>query len=243
MANPIKKGIQKIYKKHKKNKLEKSQGVYKEWEKEKEGSVDFFEKKLQKGSMDKRLNPEAKLRKDVRGYLPKEQKDLKLLDVGAGPITRLGYNWEDRRLHIEAVDVNGDLYRKLFEKHNITPPVVTKNSEAEKVHELYEKETFDFAFSRNALDHCYDPLQAIKNMVDLIKPQRYALLLHRRNEGLSQGYRGAHLWNFDVEKDQAILYNPSKKYKLQEELSGVEVQYKLEKTQKDEWVYVEIFKK
>ncbi|NBG88392.1 methyltransferase domain-containing protein [Isachenkonia alkalipeptolytica] len=243
MVNPIKKAVQKVYKSLKKNKLENSEGVYNEWAKEKEGSVDFFEKKLHKGSMDKRLNSKAKLRKDVRGYLPKDQKELKLLDVGAGPITRLGYNWEDRIIHIEAVDVNGDLYQKLFKKHNITPPVITKNSEAEKIHELYEGETFDFAFSRNALDHCYDPIKGIKNMVDLIKPQRYAVLLHRRNEGLSQGYRGAHLWNFDVEQDQVIVYNPSKKYKLREELSGVEVQYKLEQTPKDEWIYVEIFKK
>jgi len=243
MTNPVKKTIQKVYKRYKKNKLEESGGIYKEWEKEKEGSVDFFEKKLKKGAMDKRLNPEAKLRKDVRGYLPREQTELKLLDVGAGPITRLGYRWGDRKIQIEAVDVNGDLYQELFQKHQITPPVVTKNSEAEKVQELYEANTFDFAFSRNALDHCYDPIKSIKNMVELIKPRRYAVLLHRRNEGLSQGYRGAHLWNFDVEQGEVIVYNPSKKYKLKEELPGAEVHYKLVEKSEEEWIYVEILKK
>ena len=242
MGNPAKKVFQKIYKKYKKKRLTEGQGIYKEWEKEKEGSVDFFEKKLQKGAMDKRLNPKAKLRKDVREYLPKDQKELKLLDVGAGPITRLGYHWKDRRIHIEAVDVNGNLYQELFKKYQITPPVVTKNSEAEKIHELYEPETFDFAFSRNALDHCYDPIKAIKNMVKLIKPQGYVVLLHRRNEGLSQGYRGAHLWNFDVEQNEVVVYNPANKYKLGEELSDVKIQYKIEKTPKDEWIHVAIYK-
>ncbi len=243
MANPAKKLIQKMYKKYKKQKLTEGEGIYKEWEKEKQGSVDFFEKKLKKGAMDKRLNPKAKLRKDVREYLPKDQKQLNLLDVGAGPITRLGYIWGDRDINIQAVDVNGNLYQELFNKHQITPPVVTKFSEAEKVHELYEPATFDFAFSRNALDHCYDPIQSIKNMVTLLKPQRYAVLLHRRNEGLSQGYRGAHLWNFDVEQGEVIIFNPAKKYKLQEELSGVEIQYKIKETKKGEWVHVAIYKK
>ena len=243
MANPVKKAVQKVYKKYKRRKLKGSDGIYKEWDKEKEGSVAFFEKKLLKGSMDKRLNPKRKLRKDVRPYLPKDQKNLRLLDVGAGPITRLGYKWGERKIDIEALDVNGDLYREMFQKHQVTPPVITKTSEAEKVDELYEEDSFHFAFSRNALDHCYDPIKAIQNMVKLIKPGCYVLLLHRRNEGHSQGYRGAHLWNFDGVGEKVVVYNPSVKYDLQQELPGTEVQYRLRDTEKDHWIYVEILKK
>jgi SAM-dependent methyltransferase len=243
MANPLKRIIQRFYKVYKKKKITGSEGVYKEWDKEKEGSVAFFEKKLLKGATDKRLDPDRRLRKDVRRYLPKDKKELRLLDVGAGPLTRLGYRWGERKIHIEALDVNGELYRELFERHQVTPPVVTKTSEAEKVNELYEANTFDFAFSRNALDHCYDPIKGIKNMVELIKPGSYALLMHRRNEGHSQGYRGAHLWNFDAEGEEVIVYNPSVKYTLSKELDGVDVGYRLRKTEKDEWIYVEIYKK
>ncbi len=34
---------------------------------------------------------------------------------------------------------------------------------------MFEPETFDLTFARNALDHSYEPIRVIRNMIGLVK--------------------------------------------------------------------------
>lgn len=241
-GSPLKEVLRRGLGKLQKKRLKDHDRRKEQWSRDKGGSVEFFEQKLLSGKMDKLLDPNREVRKDLRPYLPRDQKTIAVIDVGSGPASRVGFRWEDRILVVEAVDVNGDEYMDMFKKHGITPPAETKKGEGEELHTLYSPNTFDLAFSRNALDHCYQPLKAIQNMVDLVKPSRYVILLHRRNEGEAMGYRGAHLWNFDEEEGRAILHGPGEKYVLSEALEGVRLEHRLVTDKKYEWIYVIIQK-
>ncbi len=41
--------------------------------------------------------------------------------------------------------------------------------EGEQLLTMFEPETFDLTFARNALDHSYEPIRVIRNMIGLVK--------------------------------------------------------------------------
>jgi hypothetical protein len=59
----------------------------------------------------------------------------------------------------------------------------------------------------NALDHSYDPLRGIQQMLEVVKPGHYVLLLHKVNEAENQNYKAFHQWNFCAEEGRFIIWN------------------------------------
>jgi hypothetical protein len=53
---------------------------------------------------------------------------------------------------------------------------------------------------RNALDHAFDPLEGILQLLHVTKPGGFVLLRHAQNEGVVGKFRvGLHQWAFDVD--------------------------------------------
>ena len=171
-------------------------------------------------TIDTYLNPDKELNERIRKHLDPEKKNIRILDVGSGPVTKLGYNWGNRDIEIEAVDVNADNYIEKLKEHNRSPGdlFTLKQGKAEELSELYEEKVFDVIWSSNAIDHGYNAMKAIEEMSKLVKPGCFILLKHFRNEGKEQGYSSGHLWNFDCVDGKVIISNPSKEYVVNEEL-------------------------
>jgi SAM-dependent methyltransferase len=144
-----------------------------------------------------------------------------LADVGAGPLTWLGKSSPGRTVKITAVDPLAEHYNRLIREFGITPPIRTETAEAERLLEVLPADHFDLAHARNALDHSYDPLTAIRQMVAVVKPGCYVVLQHRANEGQVQGYEGLHQWNFCVEDGQFIIWDRWKRIAVQDHLAGL----------------------
>lgn len=156
-----------------------------------------------------RLAPDTEVRDPiVRAELERSQaEEVSILDVGAGPVTALGYRYPGKRLTIVPIDPLADEYERLLRNAGLDPPIPTIQVAGEALLQHFGPHRFDMAYAVNALDHSADPFTIISNMVDVVRPGGVVLLRHKRNEGESARYGGLHQWNFDVVDDSLILWN------------------------------------
>jgi SAM-dependent methyltransferase len=134
-----------------------------------------------------------------------EAAEIRVLDVGAGPLTQVGTNWPGKIVHITAIDPLADAYTALLKKYRIVPPVPTLRCEAECVAERFGESSFDLVHARNCLDHSYDPLLAIRQALVVVKPCCYVYLEHEQNESTKESGRGLHKWNFHAVSNEFVI--------------------------------------
>ena len=134
----------------------------------------------------------------------RRQRQISVLDVGAGPLTGFGHKLRTPRthnhpaasLHVTAVDPLGKTYDELLRKHGVAPPVRTQTVMGERLEHAFGHNKFDLAFSVNALDHSMDPLRVLRQMIRVVKPGRNVYVQTYANEAHMGHYRGFHKWNF-----------------------------------------------
>jgi len=147
-------------------------------------------------------------------------EEVAVLDVGAGPCSVMGNVWEGRKVKVTAVDPLAEEYAEQLERAGRFPPVRTIKGYAERLGEQFAPGTFDFMFSHNALDHCFDPVTAIRQMILVGKPRACIQLEHRADEGEVENYFGLHQWNFRAEEGRFIIWNKSERHDMSELLKG-----------------------
>jgi SAM-dependent methyltransferase len=169
-----------------------------------------------------RLDPEAEIRDPlVRAELERNPaEEVSILDVGAGPVTWLGYRYPGKTLTIVPVDPLADEYDRLLREAKLDPPIRTVRVAGEALVEHFGSRKFDIAYATNSLDHSADPFTIISNMVAVVRPGGVVLLRHKRNEGDSARYGGLHQWNFDVVDDALIVWNEVAQVNVGSELEG-----------------------
>lgn len=142
-----------------------------------------------------RLDPDTMLQPRPAALLPAAD-DVTILDVGAGPLTYLGKKVMDKRVTVTAVDPLADEYDAILAKYSVVPPVRTEKLPGEQLTSRFGPNVFDLVFARNCLDHAYDPVEAIRQMISVAKPGGYVLLEHHPNEADHARNAGLHQWNF-----------------------------------------------
>jgi len=130
---------------------------------------------------------------------------LRVLDVGAGPMTMFGWTHPRKQIELEATDALAKEYDVLLLKYGITPPVRTIYAEAEKLTQHFASGMFDFVHAQNSLDHCAAPHVAICQMLAVAKIGATVSLNHAENEGANENYAGFHQWDFTVENGNFII--------------------------------------
>lgn len=153
-----------------------------------------------------RTNPEFELQPELRALIKApEASRIRILDVGSGPLTRIGKKWTNRQIEITATDPLAEKYNALMKRLALPLLVPVVAVHAEKLTESFPKNHFDLAYASNCLDHSYDPLVAIKQMLHVTKPGCYSYLWHFANEGKKARYTGLHQWNFDVVRNEFLI--------------------------------------
>lgn len=135
------------------------------------------------------------------------KRDISVLDVGAGPVTKIGFRYPGTNLAIVAVDPLANEYARLLEAAGLEPLVKTLPVAGEALIERFGPRRFDIAYANNSLDHSVDPLAIITNMVGVVREGGSVILRHARNEGEERRYEGLHQWNFDVADGDLIVWN------------------------------------
>jgi SAM-dependent methyltransferase len=166
----------------------------------------------------RRLDVDAPLEEPlIVDRLPQVDADpVAILDVGAGPLTCLGKRYPGRSLAIVPVDALADEYDRLLAEFGVEPPVRTELCPGEELLDRFRPDTFDLAYARNSLDHSYDPVTILRNMLAVVKPGGFVVTRHVRTEGEHQSYSGLHQWNFDLEDGRCVLWGKATKHDVAE---------------------------
>jgi SAM-dependent methyltransferase len=136
------------------------------------------------------------------------QARVSILDVGAGPVSAVGYRLAGKSVSLTAVDPLADQYDRLLAEAGVVPPVRTERVDGEGLLAHFGPDRFDLAYSRNALDHAVDPVAIIRNMLGVVRSGGHVILRHVRNEALRQGYVQLHQWNFDEREGRPVIWRP-----------------------------------
>lgn len=120
---------------------------------------------------------------------------VRILDVGAGPITEMGYRLEGFDLSIDATDPLAPSYAALLAEHGVSPPVATRFAPMEDLRLFVPEAAYDLVHCRNALDHSLDPVRGIEQMLAAARVGGVVMLLHYGDEAEREAYTGLHQWN------------------------------------------------
>lgn len=159
-------------------------------------------------NMDFRLDKNAKIQDYIVAYL--NHYNGKILDIGCGVITSLGkvFSHGDdfyTELDITAVDILADEYNELLNKHELIPPIKTIKGSYETIVEQFGEHSFDLVHSRNSLDHCHNPIEAIDAMLKVCKNEGYIFIQVYENEAQRNNHQGLHQWDFSIINDKLFL--------------------------------------
>ncbi|MGH8961148.1 MAG: class I SAM-dependent methyltransferase [Jatrophihabitantaceae bacterium] len=145
---------------------------------------------------------------------------VRILDVGAGPLTILGKRHPTRRLEIVATDPLANQYDLIFGQFGIAPPVRTRQCRGEDITSVFGQRAFDIAHARNCIDHSARPMDVIDSMVAAVRPGGTIVLRHYRSEGQRTGYATLHQWNFDVQNGRLVIWGRRRRYDVARRLEG-----------------------
>jgi hypothetical protein len=164
----------------------------------KEGKLDWLKEQVNSRPLDSNIENDIK----------KLTGSIRILDVGAGPVSVAGIASMNPGLHItrDCTDPLGDIYTKLLEEQGISSPTYISKP-AEELDEVLSPESYDYIFCRNALDHSFDCPRAIKSLLSLLKPGGVMRLRHYENEGIYANYSGFHRWNFMEAGGEGLLFS------------------------------------
>jgi SAM-dependent methyltransferase len=121
------------------------------------------------------------------------ERTTRILDVGAGPQTLIGHAGAPGPVEIVAIDPLADEYNTLLDRYGFKPRVRTRKGEGERLSEL-GLGRFDIVFSQNALDHTYDPVRVIREMIAVCDGVLF--FAGSANEAVKEQGEGLHQWNF-----------------------------------------------
>lgn len=154
--------------------------------------------------------------------LPSSNEAVQVLDVGAGPITKVGKIMEGRQVIIKSVDYLAHAYNIMLKDLGIISPVMTEFGLAERLSEDNPEDFYDVVVCSSALDHVRDPVKCLSEMLSVCKPGGHLFVSVQRNEGERNNYDGFHNWNFDRAEDgRAVLWNRYARFDLAEMYRGI----------------------
>lgn len=155
-----------------------------------------------------RLTPSAPLLHEVARRLPRGVSEPVVLDVGSGPLSRIGRRVDDStRPRVIACDPLMNHYLRLLRENGLSPLTECLEAPAEDLSAYFSPNFADVVHCSNALDHSFDPIRGIEEMLYVAKPGAAVVLLHATNEAENENYEGFHQWNFDADSGRFIVWN------------------------------------
>ncbi|WP_368414748.1 methyltransferase domain-containing protein [Falsiroseomonas sp.] len=154
-----------------------------------------------------------------------QKKELQTLEVGPGPIPRLGIIKTEKHIIVNTLDPLTEEYLQMMRSRDIDisslfPRGRFVSGMAEKATEYFDIGSMDLIYCSNALDHCADPIAAVRSLFEICAPGGAMYLSGLEDEGEYEKYSGFHQWNLKAEGDNLTVWRPDARYALREALSG-----------------------
>ena len=147
-------------------------------------------------------------------------KDFKFIDVGSGPFSRCGKITEKVDMNFTAADPLAEAYNDMKKIKQIDNGIVIDTAFVELLDKKYGKNVFDMVHMSNSLDHCFDALCGIYQLIYICKIGGKIILRHAENEAERSEYEGFHQWNLSVHNEEKsfIIWRGKRRINISEEL-------------------------
>lgn len=149
-------------------------------------------------------------------------KIFDFIDVGSGPFSRCGFVTDKVILNHTAVDPLADAYNVLKSKAGIETEINLKTGFVEILDKYFEPDSFDMVHMSNSLDHSFDPILGIYQLINICRIGGKVILRHKENEAEIESYEGFHQWNLsvNVSENSFIIWRDDEKYNINEIFSN-----------------------
>ena len=133
--------------------------------------------------------------------------NIKLLEVGAGPVSLLSWGAEQCLFEMTAIDPLADAYARILADNHISYPVKPVSGSGEKLLDIFAERSFDVVYSSNALDHAISPHQSLQNISRVVKEGGLVCLEGFCREGTNAGWEGLHQHDLVPQNGQLLHFN------------------------------------
>lgn len=137
---------------------------------------------------------------------------VRILDVGAGPATNVGKTHSSAEVSLSACDPLAWQYQQMYREFDAVPPVPTQFAVAEDLSQFFELSSYDIVHCRNALDHSFDPMRGVVEMLKVARVGGWVVLRHHPNEAEREDYVGFHQFNFEIRDGRFVIWNRETEY-------------------------------
>jgi SAM-dependent methyltransferase len=169
-------------------------------------------------------------------------EETKFLDVGSGPFSSCGIKSNKAKLKIYAVDPLAYIYKAIKDKNKIKTGITPDFAFVENLNEKFGINEFDIVHMSNSLDHAFNPLIGILQMLTICKIGGRIILNHAKNEAEYDGYQGFHQWNLCINDSEFIIWRPGIKYNVAKILKEY-VDFTIKDDPSSRWFTVVLIKK
>lgn len=166
-------------------------------------------------------------------------KDFKFIDVGSGPFSRCGRITDKVNMDFTAVDPLAEAYNALKIKNDVNNGIEIETAFVELLGKKYNENTFDMVHMSNSLDHCFDAMYGIYQLIYICKIGGKIILRHTENEAERSEYNGLHQWNLSVHNDENsfVIWRKDKRYDVVELLKEYVDFYIYPDISEGDWVF------
>jgi len=144
--------------------------------------------------------------KKLLQFIKQKDKPL-LLEIGSGPLSDLAWGVENNLFDIITIDPLAKVYNKLMKRYKIDYPIKPVEGTGEELSTLFDKNQFSIVYSRNALDHTFNPQLCIKNMVAVLKNKGFLYICGNVKEGTKVHWQGLHKHDLVLADGNLCHYN------------------------------------
>ena len=130
---------------------------------------------------------------------------LRVLDVGAGPLSSLGTMCHNRPVELVAVDVLAPEYDATLAALSIQPHPRTQYAPMEMLAKHFAPQYFDMVHCGNALDHAQDPFRALQQMLTIVKRGHHVVIVSLVNESTAERRGGMHQFDLFLARNSGHL--------------------------------------
>lgn len=141
-----------------------------------------------------------------------EKKEVTIADLGAGMFSTTGSTWDTTIIHLYPSDILADEYNEMLRNRGVIPVILVEKQDMENL--TYGNDFFDIVHCVNALDHCNNPLMALKEMYRVCKPEGWIYLRHSINNGELRKYAYSHQWNICSVESDCLVWSRTEKFLL-----------------------------
>lgn len=159
-----------------------------------------------------------------RSYLEEEyscvQENSSVLDIGCGAVPMYANLLKEKNVSFYSVDLLANIYRNIYSNLKLDIRNLPNLGLVENLSSLFSNNSFDFVHASNSLDHSFDPILGLWQMLYVSKIGAKIILRHNSNEAERENYLGLHQWNICVENGKLTIWRNNKKFDVEKMLEG-----------------------